>query len=81
MKNFICAFCLMLITSLVGCKSIEVSGSGHEEYPEFKQGYRDGDPDAPKFETVEEWKKRQEEEQKAEDEKAKKKEKKKSKKD
>jgi len=81
MKLFIYSACLLLICILFSCKSIEVSGSGHDEYPEFKEGYRDGDPDAPKFETVEEWKKRQEEEQKAEEEKAKKKEKKKSKKD
>ena len=73
MKNFIYGACLLLLSGLIGCKSIGISGSGHEEYPEFKDGYRDGDPDAPKFETVEEWKKRQEEKKKAEEEKNRKK--------
>ncbi|MBR8537447.1 hypothetical protein KDU71_17900 [Carboxylicivirga sediminis] len=70
MKHLMYGTCLLLFTGIFGCKSIGISGSGYDEYPEYKEGYRDGDPDAPKFETVEEWKKRQEEE-KAEAEKKK----------
>ncbi|MBS2209861.1 hypothetical protein KEM09_00490 [Carboxylicivirga mesophila] len=81
MKHLVYGACLLLFIGLSGCKSIGISGSGYDEYPEYKEGYRDGDPDAPKFETVEEWKKRQEEEKKLEEEKLKKKEQTKSKKD
>ncbi|WP_289053620.1 hypothetical protein [Carboxylicivirga marina] len=61
---------LFLIVVLASCKSIEISGSGHEEYPEFKDGYRDGDPDEVKYTTVEEWKKLEEEKKAAEEEQA-----------
>lgn len=71
-KNNIAGF-LLLILIFTSCKSIEVTGSGHEDYLEFKEGYRDGDPDEVKYTTVEEWKKLQEEKKAAEAEQAKKK--------
>ncbi|WP_430814114.1 hypothetical protein [Carboxylicivirga sp. RSCT41] len=73
MKKVSIAGFLLLVITFASCKSIEVTGSGHEEYPEFKDGYRDGDPDVPKYTTVEEWKKKQEEEKAKEEQKSKKK--------
>ncbi|MCU4155908.1 hypothetical protein J1N10_07965 [Carboxylicivirga sp. A043] len=76
MKKISVGSILLVFLVLAGCKSIEVTGSGHEEYPQFKDGYRDGDPDAPKQMTLEEWKKMQEEEKAKEAEKTKRKKKK-----
>ncbi len=76
MKKMTIASILLLFFAFLGCKSIEVSGSGHEEYPQFKDGYRDGAPDASKQMTLEEWQKKQEEEKAKEAEKEKRKKKK-----
>jgi hypothetical protein len=77
MKKVKIAAILLITISFASCKSIGVTGSGHEEYPEFKDGYRDGNPDEVKYTTLEEWKKLEEEKKAAEEEKDKRKKKKK----